>query len=97
MRVLLHVIDLALAIYTGLLLAALLLYWLIEFGALDTSRRAVAVIRGWLFAIAAPVLRPLRAVLPDFGGIDVSPVVAILAIMMVRYLIALYVLPKLPS
>ena len=97
MRVFLHVIDLALAIYTWLLLGALLFYWLIEFRALDASRRAVAVIRRWLFTIAAPVLRPLRAVLPDFGGIDTSPLVAILAITAVRYLIALYVVPKLPS
>jgi YggT family protein len=96
MRVLLHVIDVALAIYTLLLLAALLLYWLIEFGALDANRPAVAVIRRWVFTIAAPALRPLRAVLPDFDGIDISPLVAIMAIMMVRYLIALYVVPKLP-
>jgi YggT family protein len=97
MHVFLHFVDLVLSIYTWLLLAALMVYWLIEFGALDKSRRVVAVIRGWLFAIAAPVLRPLRAVLPDFGGIDTSPLAAILAIMALRYLIALYVLPKLPS
>lgn len=92
MRVLLHVLDIGLAIYIWLLVAAMVLYWLIEFGAIDARRRAVTVIRAWLSWSAAPVLRPIRSMLPAFQGVDISPLVAVLAIMTARYVIALYVL-----
>ena len=96
MRVLLQLLDIALAIYTWLLLGVLVLYWLTEFGAIDQRRAAVAVIRGWLLYVAAPALRPIRVIVPEFGGIDVSPMVAVLTIVAVRYVLALYVMPRVP-
>jgi YggT family protein len=96
MRVLLQLLDFALAIYIWLLLGVLVLYWLIEFGAVDQRRSAVAVIRGWLLYVTAPALRPIRVIVPKFGGVDVSPVLAVLAFMAVRYVLALYVMPRVP-
>jgi len=96
MRVLLHVLDIALAIYTWLLLAGAVLYWLIEFGRLDARRRGVAVVGAWLSWITEPVLRPMRRILPGLGGVDYSPLFAMLIVTAIRYLIAIYVLPKLP-
>jgi len=96
MHVLLQLLDFALAIYTWLLLGVLVLYWLVEFGAIDPRGSAVAVIRGWLIRVAAPALRPIRAILPEFGRVDVSPLLAILAVMAVRYALALYVMPRVP-
>jgi YggT family protein len=96
MRVLLHLLDLVLEIYTWVLFADMVLYWLIAFGAIDEHRRAVALVHGWLLCVGTPMLRPIRAIAPKFGGIDVSPLIAILMIVTVRYLIALYVLPKIP-
>jgi len=96
MRVLLHVLDIALAIYTWLLLASAVLYWLIEFDRLDARRRGVAVVGAWLSWITEPVLRPMRRILPGLGGVDYSPLFAMLIVTAIRYLIAIYVLPKLP-
>jgi len=96
MRVLLHVLDIALAIYTWLLLAGAVLYWLIEFDRLDARRRGVAVVGAWLSWITEPVLRPMRRILPGLGGVDYSPLFAMLIVTAIRYLIAIYVLPKLP-
>jgi YggT family protein len=96
MRVLLHVLDLVLAIYTWLLLASAVLYCLIGFGGIDPSRRAAAGIGAFLSSITEPALRPIRRILPRLGGVDVSPVVAIVMVAAVRYVIALYILPKLP-
>jgi YggT family protein len=96
MRVLFYVIDLVLAIYIWLLLADAVLYCLIEFDRLDARRRAVAVLDACLSYVTEPLLRPLRRILPGLGGVDVSPIMAILVVVAVRYAIALFILPKLP-
>jgi YggT family protein len=95
MRVLLHVIDFALAIYIWLLLARAVLSWLIEFKAVDGRRRVVALIGVWLSCVTEPALRLIRPFLPGLGGLDISPVVAIVMMATIRYVIALFILPKL--
>jgi YggT family protein len=96
MRVLLHVVDIVLAIYTWLLLAAAVLYWLVEFGRLDAGRRGVATVAAWLSYVTEPVLRPMRRILPGLGGVDYSPLFAMLIVTAIRYVIAIYVLPRMP-
>ena len=48
----------------------------------------------FLYRVTEPVLRPIRNVLPNLGGIDLSPVVLFLIIIFIRYVIALYILPN---
>lgn len=66
----------------GLLVWALILAavfsMLAAFGVLDTRNRLVWTIGDFLFRVTEPMLRPIRNVLPNFGNIDLSPVVAIL-------------------
>jgi YggT family protein len=95
MSAFLHVVDLALAIYIWLLLATAVLYWLVEFNRLDRGRPGVARVAAALSAVTEPVLRPIRRVLPDLGGVDISPVVAIVLVAAIRYTIALFILPRL--
>ena len=45
--------------------------------------------------VTAPALWPIRQLMPDLGGVDLSPVLAIVILMTARYAIALYVVPKL--
>ncbi len=51
---------------------------LVSFGVLDTRNRLVWTIGDFLHRVTEPMLRPIRAVLPSFGNIDLSPLVAIL-------------------
>jgi len=51
---------------------------LASFGVLDTRNRLVWTIGDFLTRVTEPILRPIRNVLPNFGNIDVSPIVAIL-------------------
>jgi YggT family protein len=88
------VIDLALEIYIWILLATALLSLLIGFNVLSTDNRAVAIIGKFLDNVTGPVRRPMRYLLPNFGGIDISPVVLIALIIAIRYVIVLYVLPN---
>ncbi len=56
---------------------------LISFGVLDTRNRAVWTISDILFRVTDPILRPIRRVLPQFGGIDFSPWVALILLQIV--------------
>lgn len=94
MRALFLVIDLALQAYVWILIAAAVLSWLVAFNVVNTRNQVVATIGQFLYAITEPVLRPIRNVLPNMSGIDISPVILILIIIFIRYVIALYILPN---
>jgi YggT family protein len=85
-------IDAALEIYIWILLAAALLSLLISFNAVDSGR--VARVDALLQTVTEPARRPFRNLLPDLGAVDITPIVAIVAIVFVRYLIALYIAPQ---
>ena len=53
---------------------------LASFGVLDTHNRIVWTIGDFLFRVTDPVLRPLRNVLPNFGSIDISPLIVLAVI-----------------
>ncbi len=74
-----------------LLLEALNLYWwavllaaifstLASFGVIDTRNRIVWSIGDFLYRITEPALRPIRNILPNFGSIDLSPLVLLLLV-----------------
>jgi YggT family protein len=56
---------------------------LAAFGVLDTRNRMVWTVGDFLYRVTEPVLRPVRNVLPNFGGIDLSPWVVIILIQIV--------------
>ena len=93
MRALFYVIDLALRLYIWILIAAAVFSWLVAFNVVNVRNSAVGMIADFLYRITEPALRPIRNVMPNLGGIDVSPVILILIIIFIRYCIALYILP----
>jgi len=84
MRAVLDVILLALQLYIYLLIAAAVLSWLIAFNVVNTRNQVVAAIGEFLYRITEPALRPIRAILPNLGGIDISPVILILIIVFIQ-------------
>ena len=58
-----------------------------SFGVLDSRNRLVWTIGDFLFRVTEPVLRPIRRVIPSFGNLDLSPLVAILLISAVQVLL----------
>lgn len=67
-------------IYIYLLIASAILSWLVTFEVVNTRNRVIYVIGDFLYRITEPPLRPIRRLLPNFGGIDISPVVLILVL-----------------
>jgi YggT family protein len=93
MRSILDIILLVLQIYIWLLIAAAVLSWLIAFNVVNTHNQVVSTIGEFLYRITEPLLRPIRSLLPHLGGIDVSPVILILLILLLENVIIRYVYP----
>lgn len=87
MRAILWLINTIIEIYVWLLIAQAILSWLLAFGVINRYNRTVSVIGDFLYRVTEPLLRPIRAMLPNFGGLDISPVVLILILYFLRILI----------
>jgi YggT family protein len=94
MRAVLDIILLILQIYIWLLIAAAVLSWLVAFNVVNTRNQVVAMLGDFLFRITEPVLRPIRSMMPNLGGIDVSPVILILLILLLENVIIRYIYPN---
>jgi len=81
---LLSFISYLLTLYVYILVASAILSWLIAFNVVNTHNQVVATIADFLWRITEPVLRPIRSILPNLGGIDISPVIVILIIIFIQ-------------
>lgn len=81
---LLQIIDYALDLYRWVVIGAIIYSWLLNFGVINTYNRGVAVLGDVLARLTEPALRPIRQIMPDFGMIDISPIVLFLAISFVQ-------------
>lgn len=77
----LWLIDTLITIYIWLLIASAVLSWLIAFNVVNTRNPIVSSVGDFLYRVTEPLLRPIRNLLPNLGGIDVSPVILILALL----------------
>ncbi len=93
MRALLDVILLALQLYVYLIIAAAILSWLVAFNVVNTRNDFVRSVGRFLEAITEPALRPIRNLLPNLGGIDVSPIILLLVIFFIQRVIVYYIYP----
>lgn len=76
----LWLIDWVVQAYTYLLFAYIVIDLLVKFGVVNAYNRVVYTVMDFLSRITEPLLRPIRNVMPNLGGIDISPVVLVLAL-----------------
>ncbi|QNM81783.1 YggT family protein [Sphingomonas sabuli] len=88
LHALFNIAHLLLSVLTWIVIIQVILSWLVAFNVVNTSSGVVRSIALALEKITAPLYRPIRAVLPDFGGIDFSPLVLLLLIRIVDMLLA---------
>ena len=93
MRAVLDIIIIVLDLYVWLLIAAAILSWLIAFNVVNTRNQFVSAVAEFLYRITEPVLAPIRRIMPNLGGLDISPIILILLIFLVQKLIAYNVMP----
>jgi len=70
-------------LYIWVIIASAILSWLIAFNVVNTSNRFVYSVAETLYRVTEPALRPIRSILPNLGGIDISPVILILILMFI--------------
>jgi YggT family protein len=80
-------IDTVVDIAIILLIAQVILSWLVAFNVVNTRNPFVNSVGRFLYQITEPVLRPIRRIIPSFGGIDISPLIAALLLGFARILI----------
>ena len=77
-------------IYIWIIIAAVILSWLVAFNVVNAQNNVVRQIRYALYRLTEPALGPIRRVLPDLGGLDLSPMVLLILLIFLQRLIAYY-------
>jgi YggT family protein len=67
-------------LYIWVIIGGAILSWLVAFNVVNVRNRFVYQLGRFLEAITEPALRPIRRVIPLLGGVDLSPIVLILAL-----------------
>jgi len=85
---LVDIANLLLTILTWIIIGQVILSWLFAFNVLNTSSHRVRTFAVAIDRVTAPLYRPIRRILPDFGGIDFSPLVILILIQVIKRLLA---------
>jgi YggT family protein len=79
-----EVVYAVLDFYIWALIISAVLSWLIAFNIVNTHNRFVQIVGDFLYRITEPLLYPIRRMLPNMGGLDLSPLILIFAIMFLQ-------------
>ena len=86
----LYIIFQILQIYKYAVIIYVILSMLISFNIINTNNRIISIVMDFLFKLIEPLLRVIRNVIPNFGAIDVSPVILIIVIEALQYIMTKY-------
>jgi YggT family protein len=84
---LLWLFNTVIGLYIFVLLAMVVMSWLTAFNVINTRSPVVGQVERVLNALTEPALRPIRKVLPNLGGLDLSPLVLFLILGFVQRLV----------
>lgn len=93
MIALIQTVLLALDIYWWIIIASAVFSWLYAFNVVNSRNQVVGTIGNFLYRATEPALRPIRSILPDLGGIDISPIILLLILFFVRQFIITTIAP----
>lgn len=88
MIALLNLIVTLISLYIWVLIIGVVLSWLIAFNVVNTQNRFVYLVADTINRLTEPALRPIRNILPNLGGIDISPVILILLLVFAQNLLS---------
>ena len=96
MRPIVFILIQIINLYIYLLIASAILSWLIAFNVVNTRNQFIAAVAEFLYRITEPVLGPIRRRLPNFGGLDISPIILFFLLLLIEIYLTDYVYPFVP-
>lgn len=84
MILILDILQIILTIIWWVIIVQAILSWLIAFNVINTHNEYVGAIWRALRTMTDPIYRPIRRVLPDFGGLDLSPMVVLIVLLIIQ-------------
>jgi YggT family protein len=86
MQSVLIIVDTVVQLYIYALFIFIILGWLVQFNVINTGNRFVYLVMDFLYRVTEPLLRPIRNVMPNLGGLDISPIILVLGLTFARNL-----------
>jgi YggT family protein len=86
-----QILDLLLRVALYIIIIQAILSWLVAFNVINMSNDFVRQVWVALDRMTEPHYRPIRRIMPDFGGLDFSPMVVILIIIILRDILLPYI------
>ena len=86
-------LDSIITIYLWIIIINALLSWLVAFNVLNTQNRFVYSILELTYRLTEPFLNRIRRFLPNFGTLDISPIILLLLIWFIEMCMKLYIAP----
>ena len=87
------ILDFLLMALQYVIVAQAILSWLIAFNVINTHNDFVRSVWSALDRMTRPIYAPIRRILPDFGALDLSPMVVLLVIILLRKLVQMQAVP----
>ncbi|CAN5667267.1 YggT family protein [soil metagenome] len=87
-------IEALIELVTWVVIVSAIMSWLVAFGVVNTRNQFIRMVVETLFRLTEPMLRPIRRMLPNLGGVDISPVVLLLGLFFLREALRYYVWPN---
>jgi YggT family protein len=87
----LDLINIVINFYMWVVILFVVMSWLITFEVINTRNQLVRTIGDLLFRLTEPALKPIRRIMPNLGGVDLSPAVLILLLWFIRRLLFEYI------
>ncbi len=84
---LVEVILVVLDLYTWVIIAAVIVSWLVNFGVINIHNQFARMVVSAIYALTEPLFAQVRRILPPFGGLDLSPIIVLLGIFFLEHLL----------
>ncbi|WP_321395361.1 YggT family protein [Emcibacter sp.] len=87
MTALYFLVDTVFTLYIWAIIISVIISWLVAFGIINTHNQVVYNISYMLNQVTEPALRPIRRLMPDLGGVDISPILLIIVLQVLKIFI----------
>ncbi|QAU44216.1 YggT family protein [Bradyrhizobium guangzhouense] len=96
MKPIVYVLIQIISLYRYILIIAAIFSWLVAFNVVNTRNQFISAVAEFLYRITEPLLGPIRRRLPNFGGLDISPIILFFLLLLIEIYLSDYVYPYVP-